>query len=105
VVVFFESPTSSDDGSDALPTTAQPPGAPVFTGSLGLYLKGGMRPIARRLLSLPSGIHFRKLALTSFCEEDLLLMAALVGECSHTLESLDISCHLMGTSTQHLLPQ
>jgi hypothetical protein len=36
----------------------------MFTGNMELSLAGGMKPIARRLLSLPGGIHFRKLTLT-----------------------------------------
>jgi hypothetical protein len=63
----------------------------MFTGSLELHLLGGMKPIARRLFSLPGGIHFRKLTLTLFCEEDLLMVKALVEECSHTLESLNVT--------------
>jgi hypothetical protein len=55
-----------------------------------------MEPFTRRLLSLPSGIHFRKLTLTWSREEDLSLMVALVEGCSHTIESLDITCNLLG---------
>jgi hypothetical protein len=50
-----------------------------------------MEPFTRRLLSLPGGIHFRKLTLKWLYEEDLLTATALVEECSHTLESLDIT--------------
>lgn len=42
-------------------TAVQPLNPPVFTGSLEVYMEGGMGPIARRLLSLSGGIHFRVL--------------------------------------------
>ena len=57
-----------------------------------------MGPLARRLLSLPGGIHFRKLTLTLVCEEDLLSSTALVEGCDKTLEYLDISCEHLGVS-------
>ena len=78
--------------------------SPIFTGSLDLYLKEGMAPIIRWLLSLPGGIHFRKLTLTWVHEGDSSLTTALVERCSHTLESLDITCHLtsVGKLVRHL---
>ena len=45
-------------------TTVQPSCPPRFTGSLELYLKGGMDPFTHRLLSRLGGIYFRGLALT-----------------------------------------
>lgn len=89
---------------DKLPTVAQLSNLPPFTGSLELRHRGGIRPIARRLLSLPSGIHFRKLTLGWFNEEHLALITRLVAECLNTLESLDITCHTIGKSLGHLLP-
>jgi hypothetical protein len=68
----------------------QPTGTPVFTGSLELFLRGGMKPVTHWLLSLPGGIHFRKFTWAWFLEEELSLMVALVEACSHTLESLTI---------------
>ena len=100
VIIFFEGLAGSADGSNELPTAAQPSGAPMLTGSLDIHLRGGMKPTIRQMLSLPSGIHFRKLTLTWFRKEDLPLLTALVEACSHTLESLDIA----GTSTGHLRP-
>ena len=47
-----------------------------------------MEPLTRRLLSLPGGVHFRKLTLTWLRKEDPLLATALVKRCSHTFESL-----------------
>jgi len=84
-------------GSGALLTAVRPPSSPVFSGSLELSMEGGMRPIARRLLSLPGSIHFRKLALVWAEEEDIVLIAAFVERCSRTLESLDITCNPRGT--------
>jgi len=63
-----------------------------------------MGPIARRLLSSPGGIHFRKLTLTWFQDSEAQLIRGLVGECSGTLESLKITRSTHGTSTQHLCP-
>jgi hypothetical protein len=57
-----------------------------------------MELITRRLLSLPGGIHFRKLTLTWSDEQDLSLAMALVEKCSHTLESLNVTCNPLGTS-------
>ena len=80
----------SADDDDELLTVVQPSCPPVFTGSLELHLKE-MGPFTRRLLSLPGGIHFRKLVLTWFHEADRLMTMALVEGCYDTLESLSIS--------------
>jgi hypothetical protein len=98
VIAFSEPLSDSDDDPHWLPATAQPSSPPRFTGSLEVHLKGGKNSFARRLLSLPGGIHFRKLALTWLEEEDPSLMTALIEKCSHTLESLDIFHSLLGTS-------
>ena len=76
---------------DGLPTVIQPSNPPIFTGSLELHHGKWTKPFTRRLLSLPGGIHFRKLTLTYMREEDASLVMALVLECSHSLESLEIS--------------
>jgi hypothetical protein len=60
-VVTYGEATDSGNGSNELPTVALPSSPPIFTGSLELWAQGGMKPIANRLLSLPGGIHFRKL--------------------------------------------
>ena len=78
------------DGSSPLPTTVQPSSPPMFTGSLELTT-AGIKPISGRLLSLPGGIHFRKLIIKWSKVEDILLTMALVDGCSHTLESFDIT--------------
>ena len=97
----FEVPPANGDGSDGLPTVLQPSTSPTFTGLLEFELEKGTRLIARRLSSMPGGIHFRELTLAWSTEKDLLLAVALVGECSHTLESLDITCN-GGTSVQQI---
>jgi len=90
------------DGPDGPSTTTQPSNLPAFTGSLELPLDNGMKPIVGRLLTMPGGIHFRKLTLKCIDGEDLLLAMALVRECSDTLESLDLTCNAYGTSTRYL---
>jgi hypothetical protein len=92
--VFVHEPSaanSSDSERDEMQTASHPSNPPTFTGSLELYLERGMEPIVRRLLSPPGRIHFRKLTLTLLYEEDLPWIMALVEECSHTLESLEIT--------------
>jgi len=92
--------TDDDDGSGGLPTAVQPPNPPTFTGSLDLSLsgrKGGMGPVSSWLLSLPGGIHFRKLTLMWFRVSDGPPTTALVRECSDTLESLKIDLAMFST--------
>ena len=78
--------------SDEVSAVIQPSSLLMFTGSLKLRLQEGIGPVVRRLLSLPGGVHFRKLNLAWSNTEDILLMIALVKRCSHTLESLEITC-------------
>jgi hypothetical protein len=105
-VVVQERYAYNDDGSgeDEMAIATQPSNPPTFTGSLLLNLINGMGPFARRLLSLPGGIHCRDLTLAWAHDEDRLATMALVEECSHTLETLDITCYLYGTSSRHLCP-
>jgi hypothetical protein len=103
VVVPYEPLTDIDDSEgDEIPIATQP-STPPMTGFLELYLQGGMGPITRQLLSLPGGIHFRKLFWAWLYEEDLSVMA-LVEACSHTLESVDITSCFDCTPIQHLSP-
>jgi hypothetical protein len=99
VIIYLVMSADNGDGSaeDEMLTAAQPSAPPRFTGSLELYLLGGMKPFTRRLLSLPSGVHFRKLTLTWNHDEDISTTMALVEGCSHTLESLDIKWNLGGS--------
>ena len=79
--------------------TAIQPRSPPMTGSLTINQENGMGSIVRRLLSLPGGIHFRRVSLRLCGGEDDLLATALVKECSHTLESLELLCGFHGTPT------
>jgi hypothetical protein len=91
--------TSMPDGSGS--DWVQPSTPPMLTGSLELYILGGIELAVRRLLSLPGGIHFRKLGLPSVYDEDPLAITGLVEGCAHTLESLQIS-EFTCTSIWHL---
>lgn len=77
----------------------QPSSSLAFTGDLKLSLKMGMKFVAPRLLSVPGGLHFRKLRLTWHHEEDVQLTVALVEMCSSTLETLKIKRKLSGMTT------
>jgi hypothetical protein len=105
-VIIREPQAGNGDGSgeDRTPTATQLSSPPVFTGSLELRLGGGMERFARQLVSLPGGIHFRKLIVTWVREGDLWTTMALVRACTRTLESLDISKSYC-TSIQHLSPR
>ena len=63
---------------------------PPFSGSLCLAVFQEMNVMADHLLSLPGGIHFRKLILPWICDQDLPTMVGLISACSRTLESLQI---------------
>jgi len=93
-VVAYSMSDDDDAGSDRLPPVVQPSNPPAFTGTLNLLLTTGMEHVTPRLLSLPGGIHFWKLTLMWVHEEDPSLTLAVVEKCSHTVETLDITCHL-----------
>jgi hypothetical protein len=104
LAVTDDSRTSIDDDdsdSDWLPPATQPSSTPVLTGFLKI-LGGGMKQITHWLLSLPGGIHFRKLIWRWSHDDDLSSMMALVEGCSHTLESLDIFRRTYSKTIQHL---
>ena len=82
--------TDTGDGSIGMSTAIRPLSPPVFTGSLVLWMGGGLKPIIDRLLSLQD-LRFRELTLTLVQEEDLSSVKALVEGCSSTLESLDVT--------------
>jgi hypothetical protein len=90
VATCYGTSTDYGDSPNKLLTTVQPSSPPAFTGSFELYVTGGMESVTRRLLSLPGGIHFRRLNLSWFHEADPSATVALVERCSHTLESLKI---------------
>ena len=95
-MIAYGTLVDSGDGSDGLPDVSTVARLPRFSGSLDIFLRAGVKPIIRRLLSLPDGIYFRRLILMWFHEEEISLTAALVERCSHTLESLKITCNLPG---------
>jgi len=99
----FGGPAYNDDNPGWLPT-ARPSSPPILTGTLALFLMKGTELVTRRLLSLPGGIHFRKLTWTWFHEEDLPLIMGLVEVCSDTLESLSVTYQLSGTSIPQTRP-
>jgi len=78
--------------------TAIPFTLPPLTGSLNLAILRGMWNAARQLLDFPNGLHFRKLVFLWDHAEDLRWIVGLVVTCSHTLESLDITCSPRRTS-------
>ena len=102
VVTYFKAWTDDDGGPAGVSTIIQPQNLPKLTGSLELRMRPGIEPIARRLMSLPGGIHFRKLVFTLYTNEDLLSAVAVVKECSPTLESLDIVSQHLGAPVQRL---
>jgi len=71
-----------------------PPSLPKFARSLSL--SGMIIPVTRRLLDLPTGLHFTKVTLELLHEADFELAIDLVSRCSDTLESLDITEDLTG---------
>jgi len=87
---------------DVPPSAVQPLTSPPFTGTLDLTLRMGMGPVTRRLLGLPSGVHFRRLVLSWLHETDLRWLNALVAECSGTLEHLTVTRYQRGMPTSFL---
>ena len=68
-----------------------PSTSPKLTGSLDLGMFGSARPVIRRLLDLPDGLHFSKITML-FVNDDVESATDLVSSCSDTLESLVILC-------------
>ena len=66
-----------------------PSTSPKLTGCLELWADHTIRPIARRLLELPSGLHFSKIDVSCH-QESVEAMMDLVPRCSDTLESLSL---------------
>ena len=103
-VTSYSASIDDDNDSDYSSAAVRPLNPPVFTGALELRLEEGLRPIASRLLSLPDAVRFQKLTLTWHCGEDIPLTMALVRECSHVLETLNIIFDLSGEFIQYLSP-
>ena len=74
-----------------------PLASPRLTGSLELCnIVEGIGSIARRLLDLPNGLRFTKIAVLCFNGGDFESITDLVWGCSDTLESLSVIGHLEG---------
>ena len=94
---------SHDDDSHGVRTIYSYPGtSPSLTGSLDLAILGGAGSVARLLLGLSSGLHFRKITFTWDRKEDRRWITELVASCSHTLESLDITYAFRRTFCSYL---
>ncbi|KAF9644818.1 hypothetical protein BDM02DRAFT_3272164 [Thelephora ganbajun] len=80
------------------PPAVYPSASPVFTGTLELDLfpMGG---IARKLLDLPNGLHFRRLVFSWRFREDPRWVEELVAAYSDTLESLDVTHNMFSYTT------
>jgi hypothetical protein len=72
-----------------------PPTSPKLTGSLSLSDIGEIRPVVRRLLNLPDGLHFAKITVASL-DADTTPTTDLVLRCSDTLESLRVIDYFRG---------
>ena len=98
VIAYYPLPSIAHNNPTGLPALIQPSSPPKFTGSLELSMRKGTEPPARRLCSLPSGIHFRRLTTTWNLWRDISMTMALVEGCSHTLESINLTCDPFGRS-------
>jgi len=76
-------------GSDG-PQSVVPSTSPALSGNLNFCVTGGAGKAARRLLDLPNGLHFRRIALSWDLTEDVEWVTELVALCSHSLEYLNI---------------
>jgi len=81
-----------------------PPTSPRFNGTLKVEtVFEGVRSITHRLLDLPNGIHFTKIAVSWLSGEDVRSTMDLVAGCADTLQFLDIANHGSG-ALPSLLP-
>ena len=90
---------NSDIGWDASSSIS-----PRLTGSLELRLIEGIQSVTDRLLYLPNGFNFTKIAVPWLSQEDILSTMHLVARCSDTLECLDIANHLSGAFSSIPVP-
>ena len=97
-----DSPDNGNDDPNKQWNIPQPSTSPPFTGPLRLFARAGTEFIASRLLSLPNGLHFRKLDLTWHRGADSWCTTALVEECCSTLEYIKIDYGCVGMPAQHL---
>ena len=87
-----------DETPDDQTTAIQSLTSPSFNGSLELDLWTGTDFMASGLLSLPGGLHFRRLHLELDKEIDASPITALVEGCRFTLGSLEVACNTNGAS-------
>jgi hypothetical protein len=73
-----------------------PSASPRLAGSLELCMVEGIRSTTRRLLDLTNGLHFAKITVVWYSEEDVPPTMELVSRCSDTLQSLSIASDLSG---------
>ena len=73
-----------------------PSTSPKLTGSLDLGAMWGIWPTARRLLDLPNGLHFTRIALMCIHGADYEATTDLVSACSDTLEYFSVVCNFPG---------
>jgi len=91
---------SGIDGDPQGPQTLIPSTSPSLTGFLDLAILGGVEIVARQLLDLPNGPHFRNLKFLLDRAEDIRWITELMIACSRTLTSLDITCSFYRTSVR-----
>ena len=82
-------------GSVMSPTVLQD--SPAFTGTLGLFISGGIDATARQLLCLPNGLRLGGLALSRSHERETEWLNALIAGCSGTLRHLSVDCFIRST--------
>jgi hypothetical protein len=68
--------------------------SPRLARSLELHLTEGIQSATRLLLDLPNGLHFTRIAVPWFSNQDVESTMDLVSRCSNTLTSLEITNHL-----------
>ena len=84
------------------PQTVIPSTSPPPTGSLHFHLRGRVGRVARQLLDLPNGLHFKSLTLSWDHKADLWWITELVTRCSHGLEFLEIF-HTFHRTSIHII--
>ena len=94
-VTGFNERIESNDAHDGQATVVQSLAPPSLTGSLELDVWVQADFMISRLLSVPGGLHFRRLRLRLSVQRDASPIAALVEGCRFTLESLEVDYQLL----------
>ena len=94
-VTGFNECHESNDAHDGQATVVQSLAPPSLTGSLELDVWVQADFMISRLLSVPGGLHFRRLRLRLSVQRDASPIAALVEGCRFTLESLEVDYQLL----------